>query len=345
MYFRFIKGATTIAYLSLFWLTWRFLDGESRLHLAWGASIISGSWLVLTLVEVNRLFRTYFDVFSRLEVLLPLSIGTTLSLGAGMLAIFPPVKGIALIEVIGWISIYLLYRKNQQNFEITGHGPVPAGCWVSPPAQYLEPGDLILTSGQVARRLHESVGHAEMALKMEDNAMYALSSYMKDGLVLNPLQAVASATLEQGHYIVMRLVTPLSPTQITQAGHIAREMLAENAAWKERTNNRRKRVIECLPLSNRLKQKLIQLTKTAGYDWLGLFMGRLAKERWTCIGACLEVYHRLGIKTNQYGTGLLGFGTTLFDPIMPVRFLSDPAFRLLSITDKAKIAAPQEEKK
>ncbi|MBY0357535.1 MAG: hypothetical protein K2W82_05990 [Candidatus Obscuribacterales bacterium] len=37
----------------------------------------------------------------------------------------------------------------------------------------------------------------------------------------------------------------------------------------------------------------------------------------------------MGVKTNSYGTGLLGFGTTLFDPIMPVRFLSDPAFQLL----------------
>ena len=59
-------------------------------------------------------------------------------------------------------------------------------------------------------------------------------------------------------------------------------------------------------------------------------MGRLTQDRWTCIGACLELYRRLGVPTASYGTGLLGFGTTLFDPIMPVRFLSDPAFRLLS---------------
>ena len=60
-------------------------------------------------------------------------------------------------------------------------------------------------------------------------------------------------------------------------------------------------------------------------------MGRLVDHRWTCIGACLELYHRLGVRTNPYGTGLLGFGSTLFDPIMPVRFLSDPAFRLLDV--------------
>jgi hypothetical protein len=68
-------------------------------------------------------------------------------------------------------------------------------------------------------------------------------------------------------------------------------------------------------------------------------MGRLAEDRWTCIGACLELYERLGVKTNTYGTGLLGFGTTLFDPIMPVRFLSDPAFRLLERETRPEASA------
>jgi hypothetical protein len=47
-------------------------------------------------------------------------------------------------------------------------------------------------------------------------------------------------------------------------------------------------------------------------------MSRLAPHRWTCIGACLELYRRLGVPTDD-GTGLLGFGTSLLDPIMPVR--------------------------
>jgi hypothetical protein len=61
-----------------------------------------------------------------------------------------------------------------------------------------------------------------------------------------------------------------------------------------------------------------------------MFMGRVAKDHWTCIGAALELYHRMGITTNQYGTGLFGFGTTIFDPILPVRFLADPAFDLIT---------------
>ena len=39
----------------------------------------------------------------------------------------------------------------------------------------------------------------------------------------------------------------------------------------------------------------LSATRSAGYDWIGLFMGRLAPQRWTCIGACLELYRRLGV--------------------------------------------------
>lgn len=44
----------------------------------------------------------------------------------------------------------------------------------------------------------------------------------------------------------------------------------------------------------------------SGYDWLGLFLGRLRAQR------------------------------TIFDPSMPVRFLPDPAFRRLAATDRSE---------
>jgi hypothetical protein len=128
---------------------------------------------------------------------------------------------------------------------------------------------------------------------------------------------------------VLRLREDLTSTQVRRAEEIAREMIAENRSWAEGANRRRRAVIRRLPLPAAWKDRLVRALHASGYDWLGLFMGRLADDRWTCIGACLELYERLGVKTNAYGTGLLGFGTTLFDPIMPVRFLSDPAFRLL----------------
>lgn len=70
-------------------------------------------------------------------------------------------------------------------------------------------------------------------------------------------------------------------------------------------------------------------------NWFGTFMGRIANNRWTCIGAALELYKSIGVKTNFYGTGLLGFGTTLFDPILPVRFLADPALELITTSEQS----------
>ena len=101
-----------------------------------------------------------------------------------------------------------------------------------------------------------------------------------------------------------------------------------------RGQSRRQRILDASRSPSRLRAALLSAAHTSGYDWLGLFMGRLAPHRWTCIGACLELYRRLGMPTNDYGTGLLGFGTSLLDPIMPVRFLSDPAFRVLSSDDR-----------
>lgn len=339
MYYRLVKGATTAAYLSLILLTWMFVDGGLDWRLSLGCDIVSGLWLCLTRLQLGHLLKTYFDVLSRLELTLPLSIGVALSGLALVLPHHPVLRVVAAMEVLCWLYIYLSYRENRRRYMVQGHGPVPAGTWVSPPASALESGDLLLTSGRVAARLHESVGHAEMVLLSPDGRMMAFSSYMAAGIVLNPLADVTTATEQHGHYIVLRLRNALSPAAVKHAWEIAGEMRAANQAWRERMNRPRQRIINGLPLPSRWKQQLIRAVTATGYDWLGLFMGRLTKDHWTCVGACLELYRQLGIRTNPYGTGLLGLGTTLFDPIMPVRFLSDPALRLLTVEDKVKAAS------
>ncbi|HMO22904.1 MAG TPA: hypothetical protein PKC98_18230, partial [Candidatus Melainabacteria bacterium] len=92
-----------------------------------------------------------------------------------------------------------------------------------------------------------------------------------------------------------------------------------------------------LPMPQSFRQWLIRKFPMTGYDWTGLLIGQKHSDHWTCVGLCLELYHRLGMKTNQYGIGLFGLGTGLLDPIMPVRFLGDPAFRILSEEDKRTI--------
>jgi hypothetical protein len=84
-----------------------------------------------------------------------------------------------------------------------------------------------------------------------------------------------------------------------------------------------------------LKARLIKRFTPDGYDWSGLVIGRRHKHRWTCIGACVECYMRMGLKLRKYGVGLLGLGSGLLDPILPIRLCTDTALRLLTLQDKA----------
>src|SRR5690606_15214766 len=90
-----------------------------------------------------------------------------------------------------------------------------------------------------------------------------------------------------GHYIVLRLRKGLDPEQVRRAEAIAREMVEENRRLAERVNRRRAAIQTRLPLPAAARARLARALHTSGYDWIGLFMGRLADGRWTCIGACL----------------------------------------------------------
>jgi hypothetical protein len=334
VYYSMMKTAETAAYLGLVVLTWRLLAGELHWRIAIGALVLSGSWWLLTFVRMNHLLKTYFDTLSRLEFLLPCTLGVALALFAVVEAHLAGLRALAAGELVAWGLLAWRYRRNRRRYVRQGHGPLPAGCWISPPAHVLQPGDLILTSGRVASGLRESVGHGETVLLTRSGGKASFSSYMDRGAVLHSVDEYADWVSKHGHYVVLRLREELTGERVQRAEEIAREMIAENREWCEEANHRRRRIIEHLPLPRKTRDTLIERTRSVGYDWVGLLMGRLAQHRWTCIGACLELYRRLDVETNSYGTGLLGFGTTLLDPIMPVRFFSDPAFRVLSMQDQ-----------
>ncbi len=336
MYFRILKSAAALAYIFLIWLSWQFMHGRLDWSFSLGCALVSMFWLVLTRLEMRNLFRTYFDLFSRLKVCVPLTFGVILSAAAMFTAVSNWLQALALFSLVSWAYIYLLYNRNRKSYMTQGHGPLPAGTWVSPPAAALRPGDLILTSGRIATRLHESVGHGEVVMRGENGEMLSFSSYMERGCVSNPLEAVAGVEQNHGHFVVMRLVKPLTDEQIKLATELMKVMLKQNVDYRLYASAHRERVISKLWLPSFAKNVLRKKLKVTGYDWMGLLTGRLAADRWTCIGACLELFWRLGIKTNQYGTGLLGLGTGLLDPIMPVRFLADPAFQILTVKDQAE---------
>lgn len=334
MFYRLLKTATSVAYLLLIWLTWQWFQGGLNWEFSAGCLLVSSFWLALTRLEMRSLFKTYFDVLSRLQVLLPVVLGVVLSSLSFFSANSMLLQALAGLSLLWWGYIYFLYRKNRKQYIKQGHGPLPKDCWLNPDPRALQPGDLILTSGRIATRLHESVGHGELALRLADGTMGCFSSYMEKGAIMNDLATFTAKVESRGHYVVMRLAKPLTEKQVALAADLADVMLEQNRQWRDSQRARRLALISRLPVPASFKAFLSKKFRVTGYDWLGLFLGRRASNRWTCIGACLELYWRLGIKMNTYGTGLLGLGTGILDPIMPVRFLSDPAFRILSEQDR-----------
>ncbi len=185
-----------------------------------------------------------------------------------------------------------------------GHGPLPAGTWVGPPARALQPGDLILTSGRIATQLHESVGHGEVVVLGATGERLSFSSYMERGCVSNPLEEVAGAKQNHGHFVVMRLVKPLNDEQIKLSTMLMQVMLEQNVEYRRYASVHREKVIRNLWVPEFMKNFLRKKFRVSGYDWMGLLTGRRAEDRWTCIGACLELYSRLGIKTKPVRDGL-----------------------------------------
>jgi hypothetical protein len=332
-YYAFTKAANTIVYFTLLYLTWRFLTGHLDWQLANGCVTISAAWLILTRIKADHLLQTYFDVLSRIEMQLPVVTGFFLSAAALFSRAHRIDRYFAIAEIFGWIYIFYVYKTNQHRFKKQGFGPVPLNTWVSPPAEALEAGDLILTSGNIAKQLHEAVGHAEMVLTLSDGEKVLFSSYMDKGTRIHPLEDLTGPSYK-GHYVALKLKEPWTEAQKAEATKIAQSMVEVNRAWAAKENVKLDHVLKLLPLPEPAKLKLKKVFNVTGYDWFGTFMGRVAKEHWTCIGACIELYRRMGVPLNYYGTGLLGFGTTFFDPILPVRFLSDPALVLVTKSDE-----------
>ncbi|MFA7335990.1 MAG: hypothetical protein WC028_04350 [Candidatus Obscuribacterales bacterium] len=338
-YFDLVKAINTVCYFSLIWLTYRFVTHHLDWQLSGGCVLVSGSWLILTRIKVDHLLQTYFDVLSRIELQLPVVLG----LGLSVLALFaralhPIVHVLALVEIAFWLYIFILYRQNKALFKKQGYGPVPLNTLVNPAAEQLQAGDLLLTSGNVAKRLHESVGHAEVVIEDESGAKFLLSSYMDKGCTIHPLADLTGPSYE-GNYVGLHLQKPWSTEQKAKAFVIAQAMVETNRQWVEAENARVLKRINFFHLPKYFSSKLKQFFHASGYDWFGTFMGRIAPDRWTCIGAAVELYRRMDVPINRYGTGLLGVGTTLLDPIMPVRFLADPALLLIT---KAATTCPSE---
>jgi hypothetical protein len=333
MHYRLLKFLHGTAYIAAAMVTISWFRGLTDWRLGAGSLAVSALWLLLTAIDLRHLFRTYFDVLSRLAVLVPLTLGSALS----ALGFFFVPEGASQMVAVGllclWGVVYLRYRHNRLLFQQEGHGPLPEGAWINPPAEALEPLDFVLTGGMVADTLHESVGHSEAIVPAPDGSHLLFSSYMDRGLVFDPTSTLAA---EEIYVVARQTVTPCAE-RLALAYPEACIMIEQSAGWAKQAqaarNERLRKLAWILPQSfPALVNKKFPIT---GYDWVGLFSGRNAPDHWICITSNLELLHRLGVATKRFGVGLLGFGTGLLDPIQPVRVLTDPAFRLLTLADKA----------
>lgn len=336
--------------------------------------LVSAVRLAVTYSQLNRLLETFEDHLSRMQILVPLNLGLLISV---LVLVVMPGTGqmIAAFGLLaGWARVYQLYRQRQRDFIKYGHGPLPANVWVNPPAEAIQPGDLILTDGRMARRTRNSVGHVEIAIPgRKGGKLVAFSSYMEQGVVMHTMRALLC--LEQKlkeHYIVLRLRTPFTPDQNARAIEIAEDMERRNVAWRDAQRAKRMAWVRRLPMPARLRNWLLDpeslkaLAKEVGdnkypplkikfkawllrkvwhtgYDWTAQYTGFIHKDRWTCMGAVLEMLQKLGVPVRHYGTGMLGLGTGLFNPLLPIRLMSDPCYRLVTMDDKAAYDAASAE--
>lgn len=335
MLYRIKKGAVGIAHIALLLLFALTLSGKMPWSVETGSMIVSAGWLLLTVVRLPRLLRSFEDHFARMQVLVPGFFGLGTAIAALVLSRGLAPVMVALAELLGWGAVYSSYDLRSRGFIVQGHGPLPDDTWMSPELDALQEGDLILTDGRMAARSHNSIGHVELIIKGRDGKLMAFSSYMEKGVVMHTLRAlIALEKRSKQHYIVLRLKTPFTAEQSARAIEIAEEMLASNDAWRKAATERRTRMVGKLPLPELWRKWLLAKVLPTGYDWWGQYSGFIHEERWTCMGACLEVLNRLGVKTRHYGTGLLGLGTGLLNPLMPIRLVREPAYRLLRTADK-----------
>lgn len=330
--FRFWKSAKAIANVFMLFMTWRWYQQGFGLEFDVSCLVLSSMWMALTVAQAKHLMRSYATIISRLQMLAPLWLGFGLNVAALFTTAERLVQILAVAGIVGWAYLYRRYLKEKKDFFEHGHGVLPQGILINPPAEMLPPGSILLMTG-IPEYIGEAVGHGEIVIPDGDKK-WAFSTYMKYGVVLNPLEEVLVRRARRGITVALAPVTPWTEEQCKMSLMVARGMLRQNKEWVVRQRAERERFFDRLHLGfarAALNKILLPIT---GYDWFGLAFGRTKMTRFTCVGSVQELLWRMGITLDQYfGTGLLGLGTTVLDPVMPARFFNLKCYRMITEAD------------
>jgi len=310
-------------------------------------AVLSWVWLTMTIFLESRLLSSFEDRMLRRLVYIPLALGALLSVSALALALLPGLPPThvnllcaigALIELVGWTLVYKSYREARAGYSAVGSGFLAKNVWLNPPLEVIPDGALILTDGRMARRARNSMGHSELVVTGKDGKLRVASSYIEDGAVMHTLRAlIAMQRKGKENYIVLVLKTPLTAEQSARAFELAEGLKVSNEAWRDKENVRRKWLFNTLPMPKRLRTWLLAHAMSTGYDGIGKYWGGTRKDRWTCMAANLLVLRSVGVPVGEYGTGAFGLVGEV-NPMVPVRLMKDPAYRVLSTADEADLA-------
>ena len=340
MNYRIVKFLTGVAYLVAIGLL--ALGPSGALPFDWSIQftlcVSSGIVLAVSLFRLPEYLGHLEDRMVLRMLYVPIVINYSVMIAALWISIVRNDLVTAYIAMgIGLGFGFIDYQafSTRANYYIRAHrGLLPAGIWINPPASALEPGDIILVHGPMADRVRNAVGHAEIVVRGRNGKLHVLSSMIESGPAWHTARALLKSYQSGGFdYIVMRLHRPLTEEQNARSIEIVEDMIARNKVWTVAAKERTQRRIERLPIPKSWKEWLLKKYMPTGYDQFGKFWGGLREDRWTCIGSCLYLLRELGVPVGEYATGAFGICGE-FNPLMPVRFIRDPAYRWLNELDE-----------
>lgn len=300
--------------------------------------VISFVWLIITGLQVPQTVSAFEDKLLRRLVYIPTILGGGAAVVALVLAglngnVLLALSATAMIGA--WAVICRGYLETAENYDTVGSGYLRKGVWLNPPLEVIPPGSLILTDGRMARRARNSVGHSELVVKDGKGKLHVASSYIETGVVVHTLRAfIAVERRNQENFIVLVPREPLTDEESARLFSVSESVLTANKQWRDRENERRKRLFNGLPLPAKWRAWLLKHALSTGYDPLGKYWGGTRKDRFTCMAHNLHLLRETGIDVREYGTGAFGL-IGEFNPLVPIRLLQEPSYRVLTTADEA----------
>ncbi len=341
MSYRLQKFFVSSTHITLIVLTGVTICGAMPISATLSFALISAVWLALTLLQLRELLSRFEDRLMRRQVQIPALLGSALC--ALSLMIYPSWVSLALaaLTLAGWLYVSGRFTRTAEGYVEVGAGYLPKNVWVNPPIEVIPDLALVATDGRMARRAKNSVGHSELVVKDPDGKLWVASSYIEDGVVLHTLRAFLKMEQKnrENYIVLVPSITP-TPEQSARAWTYANETLEGNKKWRDAQNERRKRRYTRWFVPGALSRLLLAKAMSTGYDVIGKWWGGQRPNRFTCMAHNLLIAKEVGMPVGEYGTGAFGIGGEA-NPMLPIRFLKDAAWRVLTTDDEEALKRRQ----